>query len=70
MAAQIRDDDPMPAREMIEHRLEHVAADHQPVDEEKRRPRPSLVEVHEIRHAESFPLLKPKAAARNNERAP
>jgi hypothetical protein len=55
MAAQIRDDDTMPAREVIEHRLEHVATDHQSVDEKERRPSPSPVEVHEIRHAGKFP---------------
>src|SRR5664279_3723108 len=48
VAAKVGDDHPMPGGEMIDHRVEHLAGDHQPVHEQKRRPRPVLGEVQKL----------------------
>jgi hypothetical protein len=48
MAAQVGDDHAVPAGERLENGLEHLAADHQAMDEQKGRSRSALDEVQEI----------------------
>jgi hypothetical protein len=38
----------MSGRELPDHRLEHLAGDHQPVHEQEGRPRSALGEVQEL----------------------
>jgi hypothetical protein len=48
VAAQVGDDHTVPGGEMFDHRLEHLAGDHQPVHEQEGRPRSALGEVQEL----------------------
>ncbi len=48
VAAQIGNNHAMLACEMIDYRLEHLASNHQPMDEQKRRPRAALSKGDEL----------------------
>jgi hypothetical protein len=48
MAAQIGNDHALSGCEMLDHRLEHLAADHQPMHEQQGRPRAALAEVEQF----------------------
>ena len=48
VAAQVGNDHAMPGCEMLDHRLEHLAGDHQPMHEQEGRPRSALGEVEEL----------------------
>ena len=45
VTAQVRNDHAMSRRELVDHRVEHLARDHEPVHEQQRRAGPSLGEV-------------------------
>jgi len=63
VTAQVRNDHAMSRRELLDHRVEHFARDHEPVHEQQRRAGPSLGEVeHET--------LSLGAAARRAVRVP
>jgi hypothetical protein len=48
MTAQVRDNDPVPGCKALDHRFEHLAGNHQPMDQQQGRPRSALAEMENL----------------------